>query len=98
MLIIQNNMKNMKGNSEMKNLINIPDDLIEPCKKITNALDTSKKAHGLRGLNISQLAKETNLPKYTLNKALGVLETIGEIECEVQGRSKVYYRNMGVKD
>lgn len=66
----------------------IPKELLNPSRVVINAL---KNSHRARGLNISQLSKETKLNKYTLNKILGALETVRIVEYEIQGTSKVYY-------
>ena len=69
----------------------LPKELLEPSEKIISVLDDSKKNHRLHGLNISQLSDKTELSKYALNKVLGALETLGIVEYESQGTSKVYY-------
>jgi hypothetical protein len=76
--------------------INLPEELIENADKVVKALKNSKHLHRTRGLNITQLAKETGLTKYALNRTLGALETAGDVECEKQGSSTVYYVKEGV--
>lgn len=75
--------------------INLPEGLIDNANKVIKALENSKSLHQTRGLNITQLAKETGLNKYALNKVLGSLETAGIVEGEKQGSSSVYYLRQG---
>lgn len=75
--------------------INLPEELIVNADKVVKALENSKHLHRTRGLNITQLAKETKLNKYALNRLLGALETAGNVECEKQGSSTVYYLKDG---
>jgi DNA-binding IclR family transcriptional regulator len=71
--------------------INVPEELLDNANKVIEALKNSRSLHQTRGLNITQLSKETGLNKYTLNKVLGSLETTGIVEGEKQGSSRVYY-------
>ncbi|MDK2975098.1 MAG: hypothetical protein PWP08_1469 [Methanofollis sp.] len=94
----QFNTTNTKQDETMtleSKLINLPEGLIGNADKVVKALENSRSLHQTRGLNITQMAKETGLNKYALAKVLGALETAGYVEGERQGPSKVYYLKNG---
>ncbi len=67
----------------------IPSEQKEDAKKIIEVLNEVKKEKRM-GLNVTSIKNATGLSYTAITKALSSLTTLGAIEMEKQGSSKVY--------